>query len=500
MAFDIQRTQRSLPGRGRGVGFQADLSTGQAQIAGAVGQVGGAVTNTAVVLNRLQAENQLSEAKRQHQEILQQFQDAIEREPDSSLYPEIAKQAQQAMSEVAPKNRLANRAYGMLLNQTKAGMAGTILNVSLERERDTKRADVALMMTKGQFKRARKAVRKGVKDGTFTKVQAERLIAGSLVEEKKFINNQQFVAGQRFAMRDPDTFLGFVEGDKIVGLGLDTLTPGQVQALRATAEGTANFNERRAEEDNAAMLDEIFKAAATATPQEMHATLAQADIDPKEKVRLFSVFSSMQAKIKDGGPNPFTSTQDYEALMNGMIDIQKGKKMTNRDLQRIMLPPGTTEPRFSFNHLLMLENMLAARDKTGDDNTQFRPTHPAAQSIFADHLHSYGVEDIAEISPDERAEYIQERIVFEDIMRKNWDNPALMGKLAETMQEKVNQQKTQGLMKRLITGLFIPPFFTIKGILKDSKSKPEELKLAQNNDTGERAISFDGGQTWQRIR
>ncbi len=187
MAFDIQTTQRSLPGRGGGVAFQADLSTGQAQIAVATGALAGAVQNTAITLNRLQAENQLSEAKRVHQEILDQFQDAIEREPDSSLYPEIAKQAQEAMSQIAPKNRLAKRGYRRLFNITKVGMANTVLDVSLARERDTKRADVALMMTKGQFDRARKAIRRGTKDGTYSKVQAEALIAESRKEEAEFV-------------------------------------------------------------------------------------------------------------------------------------------------------------------------------------------------------------------------------------------------------------------------------------------------------------------------
>ena len=183
MAFDIQQTQRSVPGRSGGVTFQADLSTGQAGVAAAAGQLAGAVQDLAVTLNRLQAENQLAEAQRQTDEALNKLAIEFETDPDSSTYQKRFDETMGQIQQFTPKNKLAARAFAnMVKNQRVAGNM-MVQKSMLARERDTKRADVALMMTKGQFGRARKAIQSGIKDGTYTKVEAEALTAESRAGE-----------------------------------------------------------------------------------------------------------------------------------------------------------------------------------------------------------------------------------------------------------------------------------------------------------------------------
>lgn len=496
MAFDIVRTQRSLPGRGRGVRADINLDTGGQLVAQAIGELGRAGINTAIVLNRLQADNQFSEAKRQQQEIFDQFQDAIARDPDSTHYPEIAKQALSAMSQVAPKNRLANRGYRMLLNRTKASMTDTVLDISLARERDTKRADVALMMTDGRFGMARKFIRSGVKDGTFSKLQAQSLIAESEDDEKEFINQQQFLAGQRFAMNQPEVFLAQVKGAKVEGL--DDLTPGQVQALRATAEGTINFQNRRQGEIEFEIRNEIFSQAATVTPSEMHTKISAMNISPGTKEELFSSFMSVQRALDQGKPNPFEKTQDFIKYANMIKRIEAGETMTNQDIDKEWLAAGKDKPSWSLIHNKQLKQMLEDRDETGKESTKFSRTHPAAQLIFLDHLQLYGADTLNELDDKVKGEYIQERLQLEDIMRDNWNNPVLMRKLTEQLQEAVKDKQTKGILRRLFE-IGSPLGLVLKAVT-GKKGEPFELLSATNPQTGERLISFNGGKTWQKAR
>ncbi len=189
MAFEIQRARGSLPGRGSGVTFDANLDTGAGQVAAAVGEAGGAVAGLAVTLNRLQAENQLSEAKRQTQEVLNQLALDFDSDPDSSTYQQRFNDAMGKIQGFAPKNKLASKAFGNLVKSQRVSGSKFVQESMLERERDTKRADVALMMTKGQFKRARKSIKKGIGDGTYTKVQAGILVAETRKQEAEFVKN-----------------------------------------------------------------------------------------------------------------------------------------------------------------------------------------------------------------------------------------------------------------------------------------------------------------------
>lgn len=261
MAFDIQTTQRSLPGRGGGVAFQADLSTGQAQIAAATGALAGAVQNTAITLNRLQAENQDSEASRQTQEILDQFEDAISRELDSTLYPTIAKQAQERIAEISLTNKLAKRAHGFRLNKIKASMANTVLDVGLNRERDTLRADVESDKASGKFDKARRRVQKGVTLGAYS--QEEGVLQNVDIDHTQ----QRRIVELSVLGENPEAFLAKYKTASQLKTDFPALTPGDFQDLRSMAQGQQRNLEtdeklRRREAVNAVGV-EVSKLAAT---------------------------------------------------------------------------------------------------------------------------------------------------------------------------------------------------------------------------------------------
>jgi len=157
------------------------VRTGAGELARRTGESIGGVLGT---LDRIQVENQLSESNRQRKEILVRLADAIDREVDSTLYPSMRKQADEAMRGVSPKHPVARRAYQQALDTSSPQIDEMILASQAEREKDTFQANVAHMISKGNFKKARKSIKSPSGQFAYTKSQAQILIARTREGEK----------------------------------------------------------------------------------------------------------------------------------------------------------------------------------------------------------------------------------------------------------------------------------------------------------------------------
>ena len=187
MAFDIQVTQRSLPGRSGGVPFQADLSTGQADVAAATGRLAGAGQDLVLTLNEMQAKTQLSEFRRKQKEEYDAAAFAIESELDSTKYEKIYSDAMDRAKQFLPTNKKARGiAEGLIADARVQGKTAALASGRI-REMDTLRADDVQLLAEGKFEQYRRSVQANSTNFlTYDKEEAQKLIAASRVDEAKW--------------------------------------------------------------------------------------------------------------------------------------------------------------------------------------------------------------------------------------------------------------------------------------------------------------------------
>ncbi len=230
MAFQIQRTQRSRAPTGGGSQANVDVSTGGQQVARAIGTAAQAVQEGATILHKLQAENQLSEAKRLMQERLNVLADDFERNPDSITYQQRFDEAMGEMKAFTPKNALAARGYGHILANTRVSGNGMVMRAQLASERDLKKANIADMISRGSYTEARKAIQSGLKDGTIdTATEAQKMMADVDTQEQQGGRNARLELELQNARTfgSEDDAMDYVDG--LIG----TMPTADVNALRS---------------------------------------------------------------------------------------------------------------------------------------------------------------------------------------------------------------------------------------------------------------------------
>lgn len=330
MAFDIQRARGSLPGRSGAVPADFDVRTGAGQVVAATGQAGAAVQSVARTLNRLEAENQLAESQRQATELFDQLSLDFERNPDSSTYQQRFDEAMGQMQQFMPKNKLAARAFGNQIRDQRVAGKIMVQEAMLERERDTKRANIFTWTEQGQFDKARKAVISGLADGT---IESETLGQKLLVDIDR---KQDRRKAELIVLGDnPEAFLTKYKTAPQMMKDFPALNPGDFQDLKSMAKGQQRTIQIR---DNEVVLSarteassDTWSAAADGDFSRAQQSILAAReelVGKKWKSDELAKITKASEIMAETGVNPYTERIDdpayqiaWQRAVNGDISI-----------------------------------------------------------------------------------------------------------------------------------------------------------------------------------
>lgn len=112
MAFRIQRTQRSLPGRAGAVRANVDVDTGGQLVGQALQGLGGAIANVGMKFHLIEADTQLTESMRKSREEINRLALSFQGNLDPSTYQGELQKSVGTINSYAPKNKLAARRFG----------------------------------------------------------------------------------------------------------------------------------------------------------------------------------------------------------------------------------------------------------------------------------------------------------------------------------------------------------------------------------------------------
>jgi len=113
MAFEIQRTTRSLPGKARAVRANIDVDTGGQLVGQALAGLGGALADIGMKFHLIEADTQLAESMRKSREEINRLALSFQGNLDPSTYQGELQKSVATINSYAPKNRLAARRFGL---------------------------------------------------------------------------------------------------------------------------------------------------------------------------------------------------------------------------------------------------------------------------------------------------------------------------------------------------------------------------------------------------
>jgi hypothetical protein len=407
-----------MPGTGGAAVWQ-----GVSNIAGAAGALG-------EVLNKQQAQVEYEAFK--FEGNIQALGEKLDKNQDENTYLAETNKVITGANSYMPQNGLAKRFASSLVNQRTPQLradAGKAIKARIQSKFD------AGLITEGE-KAAQTGVAvdylayvgAGVANGSITPEEAANEISNTR-------NSMEYQAGLRWARTNPTELLDAIQAAETVDGqvrlgGFETLTEGQVIALRANAEGTENFNKRRGQQATTQYRMEMAEAAQnlSISPGEQFAEIQKLGEPADKENALFKEFMDARNSILRGLGNPYTTTMNH-ARLKDMRDAARNKTLTEEQI-------GAAEGKvdgISLSDAEDLRKRLAGTDKAND----FRDSSMAktfinrleADGTFLDESEFFAKEqglrwleawskenpNATQREADEQAIRVYERLVREDI-------------------------------------------------------------------------------------
>jgi len=327
--FPIYRTEKTLPGVGPNVTGRVNFDTGAGQMAAAIGRMGEVMFQVGGQMWQVQADQQYSEATAELRRKQNELQARIEANPDEDTYQEEMTRTLDEMENIPEslhlKNRLAARKFGLYLEVAKPEIENYVATKTKQRIDDkwwgTYYDRMAEAERTGNISAFESLGRSGI--GTVEEMN-EKVLTKDLVDLK---NTIEYNNGLNWALTDPEGLLDAITTkDGKLYLPNHSFTPGQIIALRANAEGTINFRERRNNEATTALYGEADKKASNnTTPEEMKTWVKGLPITPQEQTAVMKRFLASSEIWNTTGTNPYTTRQDNAKFKQMQEDAIDGK-------------------------------------------------------------------------------------------------------------------------------------------------------------------------------
>lgn len=331
--FPIITTQRSLPGTSGGIRANIDFDIGEEELFQQIGRLVGTVGDIGLKLHIQQAEIQLQEATLKVDDEMNNLSDRLRENQDENTYDAELAQSLQTVNQFRPQNGLAAREFDSLITRRTPGWKDSINKAKEIRLNNKFDAMTDTLVEKSVRNRTTAELRKHLISG---------LVLGRLDEQESgkilrdTINEMEYTAGLEFALTNPEQLLESIDDGKIEGF--ETLTEGQVIALRANAVGTINFNKSRERERLSANFDAMARSAIKddITPSDMWAQIQQIpNATATEQIALYKRFMDSRKALAEGRGNPFTTTQNYP-LYNKMYEDALDRTLTEEEIRAVV--------------------------------------------------------------------------------------------------------------------------------------------------------------------
>lgn len=299
-----------------------------------------------------------------------------------------------------------------------------------------------------------------VKRGEIEQKEADAMLA-------ELHNEAQFVNAQKVALSTPEQALELIGDDSSTMEGFEDLTPGQVTAIRATAEGTINYNERRAADANNALMDDLFQHALKGTPvDEMQRLIKQTvGISATEKIELLQTYLQAYELVNVGKGNPYQVTQDWPKF----FETQKKLEADGASVSDNEINNGTGK-YWTYNQRQQLMNIKYPHQE-----------NPALQTPFAEEwikqVDVMYMDENKDIPAQDIAEWAGLRQQVEAVLRRYPDDYKKAQTEIEALMKPTKKMNAKSLLEKglLEKGLLlVPPLLVIDKL--DLIPPPPKLK------------------------
>jgi len=357
--FPIYHTEKTMPGKVGAVTGQVKFDTGAGEFARAVGQVGQQMW-------QVQAQTEFAAATMKYRREANALEVRLESIGDETEYQEESQKFFDTVQDFEIKNGLAARKFQDFLALALPETENYIARKTQQRIKEN--------WWSGLFEAEAEAERTGVLSGAENYMrlgeQAGMIDDATMTQSLTELRHkaERHRAGS-MAMNDPEAFEKLIHGDKIDGFV--TFDHGDVQDMRSIMQGQKTYNQHREELANDSLYQQVTQMALEdKSYQEVKNTiLPRTDVTPIQKTKILNTFLNAQKMMQDGGPNPWTATQDYAALTKLVRKIEDPTvKVSLSDLHEAWLKGD--RPNWSFDHQQMLKNMLEERSRPTAENAE----------------------------------------------------------------------------------------------------------------------------------
>jgi hypothetical protein len=190
MAFDIVRTQKTLPGRASAVRANIDVDTGGQMMAQAVSDLGRAISKEGLRRDLIEADTQLSEFQRKSREEIYRLGNSFRDNLDPATYQAEFENSLKIINSYLPQNKRAARAAGLWLNSRIPEWQQGVEDSRFQRIDDNFEAEGWKLRQEGietnDLTKFRLHLWKGKKLGVYTAEQSEVYLQSAVEDAKKF--------------------------------------------------------------------------------------------------------------------------------------------------------------------------------------------------------------------------------------------------------------------------------------------------------------------------
>lgn len=320
MAFRIQRTQGSLPGRASAVRANVDVDTGGQLVGRALQGLGGAVTDLGVKYDITQAQTQLSEFQRKANEENNRFVLSLDTNLDPETYRAEYKKSTEAVYSLMPKNARAARNAQLWLNAKEPSWSAKVDDARMARADDNWLAELfakqATVSQTGQIGSFPTYIAEGVHVGRIDKSDAVKVLAATnkMAVRGGIVN--LYRAGNYDAARDA------VEASKI-------FTPEEKVALQKNIDTAERAKQTNAQIEQEAYINETHKLTLDSFSQDINDLSVLEKLPDNMKSYWEGKLGDRDKMIKAGKGDPFINVYDpakYNSLRTIMEQEPKNLK------------------------------------------------------------------------------------------------------------------------------------------------------------------------------
>jgi hypothetical protein len=449
--FPIYRTEKTLPGQVGAVTGNVNFDTGAGQMARAIGMIGGALAQAGEQMWEAQARVQFTEERldttRETNKLLAQIEVTDDPQAITELIDNFSEYAQ---NKDIP-NGLAARQYKEWLNLAMPEIEAKVAAIKRQNIIDRDRATM--------FELQAEAINSGNISAFDTHTQG--MARNNRLSEEgrvKLLAETRHKAERRhyeqMAMNNPEAFLKLLQGDKIKGA--EFLTPGDTVDLRQRAIAQIGYNEQAEQEALDGIYNDVFGKAANKniSVEQFQADLLNTQgLGEKQRTKLMQTFLAARAIWEDKGENPFVVTQDWQKVSDLVLKLQRGDRVSLKDIHDDFLSGPKGAPAFSLEYEQHLVNMLAARNKV---TTGYTRTHPVSDAYFVEWAKLNNADKNGMVPRKNQEAWVKGFWEIEAILKENWGDPTACETLIQAIFQPVKKKQSKDWIRRLFeTGMMV---------------------------------------------